>query len=109
MTKDEKIAELEEEIRQLKELLAPDKVFIDPKWGLTAAEIVTYKSLAIHNGMTVPYETLIQITCRHAGFNVDDPLNSIAVRMSALRRKVPNIKIISVWKVGYYMEKVEDQ
>jgi len=100
----EKIELLEEENRQLKELLEP-KFSADPKWGLTGSETRVLGYLVQRQSVT--NEFLIDALYMGSAANKipDDPSNMLKVWICRLRRKLKpfDIEINTEWGVGYFI------
>lgn len=89
----ERLEELEEEVRQLRELLLP--VFIPPEeWELTPAEVDVLRLLATRSFVTKDI----------AAVAIDVDAKTLAVLISRLRRKVRGIEIKNQRDRGYFLE-----
>lgn len=100
-----RIEQLEEENRQLKELLMPDE-FEGLEYGLTKTESLLFARLKRYELATK--ETLLQVV--EAVNRTEQDIKSIDVWICYLRKKLRHSPyvITTVWGRGYKLEKIDE-
>lgn len=100
--------ELEEEIWQLKRLLAGGASLEEvPQHGLTPHQWVVYKAIANANGRVVSAEKLLAAARRVSIYGIGDPKNHICVVVCNIRKKLAAAGLPTVRTLrghGYYLE-----
>lgn len=94
---------LREEVRQLRDLLAPETTVVPIEWGLTPTETRVYAHLASRERATK--ESIYQALYSGAvGENVE--IKIIDVFVCKIRKKLRpfGVRIATIWGVGYRLE-----
>lgn len=100
MRPEDRIAELEEEVRQLREALAPAHLLAPIEYKLTPAEQRLYSALAV--GGVLPDERLEQAIGE--GRIISEGL--LRTHITKLRKKLRpfNVRIVNISGIGYYLD-----
>jgi len=98
----ERVDELEEEVRQLRDMLVPPVAF-DPEFQLTASATAILSFLLARSPMPVKRESIFDAI--YLSENGQD-VKIIDVYICKLRAKLPSgIKISTQWGVGFYLDR----
>jgi len=104
--------ELQEEVRQLRALLAPPTFNIPTSWGLTRGEQAVFLALLNAKGRVLTYEYLFEASRgRDRNVEVCDPENNVSVRIVYVRKKLRKAgapyKIVTAWGRGYCLQDLQ--
>jgi DNA-binding response OmpR family regulator len=100
-SKDQRIEELEEEIRQLRELLAPPELEIPPEWRLTPQQQLLMRCLMRSGYATTEQLQYAGVVSHNKDVSITD--NHVKVQINKMRHKLAphGITIMLMHGIGY--------